>query len=110
MHHASEGLCLRRPPIPEPPDLMYRSNLHLALERYRALTVTGADRGQFVIKLDSSNRQEYPAASLDAAFVPAVAIASNVLGPKAFRPQRALNASVTDAILPEQLDVSRQDL
>jgi hypothetical protein len=43
--------------------------------------------------------QKYPAADLDAAFVPTVALAGSVLGPKAFRPQRALNASVTDAIL-----------
>jgi hypothetical protein len=43
--------------------------------------------------------KEYPADVLDTAFLPTVALASNVLGPKAFRPQRALNASVTDAIL-----------
>ena len=43
--------------------------------------------------------QVHSAADLDAAFVPTVALAGTALGPKAFRPQRALNASVTDAIL-----------
>lgn len=41
----------------------------------------------------------YTSAALDAIFKPTMALANKQLGPKAFRPQRALNASVTDAIL-----------
>ena len=37
MRHASEGLCFRRLPIGEPPDLIYQLNLHPARERYRVL-------------------------------------------------------------------------
>jgi len=39
------------------------------------------------------------AAALDDAFIPTINLASGALGRGAFRPQRALNASVTDAIL-----------
>ena len=38
-------------------------------------------------------------AALNGLFVPTIELATETLGPKAFRPQRALNASVTDAIL-----------
>lgn len=41
----------------------------------------------------------YDAATLDEAFLPTVKLANSALGRNAFRPQRALNASVTDAIL-----------
>jgi hypothetical protein len=41
----------------------------------------------------------YPAAVLDKVFVPTVALAMEALGRAMFRPERALNASVADAIL-----------
>lgn len=43
--------------------------------------------------------QVYPAERLDAIFKPTVALANGALGRDMFRPQRALNASVADAIL-----------
>lgn len=43
--------------------------------------------------------QLFPASELDNVFVPTVALANQVLGRGTFRPQRALNASVADAVL-----------
>jgi hypothetical protein len=43
--------------------------------------------------------QRWPAQQLSAAFDSAVEVASTALGRQMFRPQRALNASVADAIL-----------
>ena len=45
------------------------------------------------------NLQLVPAEALDQSVLPALAIANESLGRGVFRPQRALNASVTDAIL-----------
>lgn len=55
----------------------------------------------FLSKFMESNRllDLYDRASLEKTFAPTVAYAMETIGPKAFRPERNLNTSVTDALL-----------